>query len=532
MKIRSRIIKYGDDVNTDVIFPGRYLEIVNPEEMAKHAMEDIDENFLEKVKNAKIIVAGKNFGCGSSREQAVTCLKYAGVQAIIAKSFARIFFRNAVNQGLLVIECKNADKIEDGNEIEIDTDKGEIKILDGGEILKIKPLPDFLTKIVDAGGLIEFIKGGVNMKYKIALLPGDGVGKDVMEAARIVLNALEFDAEYIYGDIGWEFWKKEGNPLPDRTIELLKETDCALFGAITSKPKKEAQEELPEYLKGKVEYFSPIVKLRQLFDLYANVRPCKAYEGNPLNYRDDIDIVVFRENTQGLYAGVEFYPVPEEVRKAIEIHPNMQKFKEVPSDEMAISLRIFTREGCRRILKKAFEYAKENKRRSVTVVEKPNVIRETSGMMIDEARKLKNKYPDIEYGEANIDAMAMWLLKNPQNYDILVTSNMFGDIISDLSAQLVGGLGFACSGNIGDEYAIFEPTHGSAPKYAGKYVVNPTAMLLSVKMMFDWLGEKKLAEKLENGIAKTIKEGKVRTYDMGGNSSTLDMAEEVIRNMD
>lgn len=369
------------------------------------------------------------------------------------------------------------------------------------------------------------------MKYKIAMLPGDGVGKDVMEAAQLVLNALELNAEYIYGDIGWEFWKKEGNPLPDRTIELLKETDCALFGAITSKPKKEAQEELPSHLKGKVEYFSPIVRLRQLFDLYANVRPCKAYEGNPLNYRDDIDLVIFRENTQGLYAGVEFYPVPEEIRKALEIHPNMQKFKDVPNEDMAISLRIFTREGCRRIVRRAFEYAKENNRRSVTVVEKPNVIRETSGMMIDEARKIAKEY-DIEYGEANVDAIAMWLLKNPQNYDVLVTSNMFGDIISDLAAQLVGGLGFACSGNIGDNYAIFEPTHGSAPKYAGMYKVNPTAMLLSVKMMLDWLGEKKLANKLENGIAKTIKEGKVRTYDMGGNASTLEMAEEIIKNMD
>lgn len=369
------------------------------------------------------------------------------------------------------------------------------------------------------------------MKYKIAMLPGDGVGKDVMEAAQLVLNALELNAEYIYGDIGWEFWKKEGNPLPNRTIELLKETDCALFGAITSKPKKEAQEELPAHLKGKVEYFSPIVRLRQLFDLYANVRPCKAYEGNPLNYRDDIDLVIFRENTQGLYAGVEFYPVPKEIRNALEIHPNMQKFKDVPNEEMAISLRIFTREGCRRIVRKAFEYAKENNRKSVTVVEKPNVIRETSGMMIDEARKIAKEY-DIEYGEANIDAMAMWLLKNPQNYDVLVTSNMFGDIISDLAAQLVGGLGFAYSGNIGDNYAIFEPTHGSAPKYAGLYKVNPTAMLLSVKMMLEWLGEKKLANKLENGIAKTIKEGKVRTYDMGGNASTLDMAEEIIKNMD
>ncbi|MCD6171563.1 MAG: isocitrate/isopropylmalate dehydrogenase family protein [Thermoplasmata archaeon] len=370
------------------------------------------------------------------------------------------------------------------------------------------------------------------MKYKIAMLPGDGIGKDVMDAAQIVLNAIDLNAEYIYGDMGWEFWKKEGNPLPDRTIEMLKETDCALFGAITSKPKDEAQKELPEYLKGSVEYFSPIVKLRQLFDLYANVRPCKAYEGNPLNYRDDIDIIIFRENTEGLYSGVEFYPVPDGVRKAIEIHPKMSRFKEVPSDEMAISLRIFTKKGCHRIVKKAFEYAREYKRKSVTVVEKPNVIRETSGMMIGEARKIAKENLGIEFKEANVDAMAMWLVKNPQKYDIIVTSNLFGDIISDLAAQLVGGLGFAYSGNIGDKYAIFEPTHGSAPKYAGKYVVNPTAMLLSVKMMVDWLGEKKIAEKIENAVAKTIKDGRVRTYDMGGNSTTLEMAEEVVRNMD
>ncbi len=370
------------------------------------------------------------------------------------------------------------------------------------------------------------------MKYKIAMLPGDGIGKDVMDAAQIVLNAIDLNAEYIYGEIGWEFWKKEGNPLPDRTIEMLKETDCALFGAITSKPKDEAQKELPEYLKGSVEYFSPIVKLRQLFDLYANVRPCKAYEGNPLNYRDDIDIIIFRENTEGLYSGVEFYPVPDEIRKAIEIHPKMSRFKEVSSDEMAISLRIFTEKGCHRIVKKAFEYAKEYKRKSVTVVEKPNVIRETSGMMVREAREMAKQNLDIEFREANVDAMAMWLVKNPQKYDVIVTSNLFGDIISDLAAQLVGGLGFAYSGNIGDEYAIFEPTHGSAPKYAGKYVVNPTAMLLSVKMMVDWLGEKKIAEKIENAVAKTIKDGRVRTYDMGGNSTTLEMAEEVVRNMD
>lgn len=369
------------------------------------------------------------------------------------------------------------------------------------------------------------------MKYKIAWLPGDGVGNDVMEAARMVLDSLELNAEYIKGDVGWEFWKKEGNPLPDRTIEMMRETDCALFGAITSKPKREAEKELPEELKGR-EYFSPIVKIRQLFDLYANMRPCKAYPGNPLNYRDDIDLMIFRENTEGMYAGVEFYPLPDGLRRELEKHPKMKRFASVPSDEIAVSTRIFTRNGCRRILKKAFDYASENGKKSVTVVEKPNVIRETSGMMVEEARKMAASYPDIELKETNIDAMCMWLVKNPQNYEVIATSNLFGDIVSDLSAQLVGGLGFACSGNIGDKYAVFEPTHGSAPKYAGMYKVNPTAMLLSVKMMLDWLGEKEMANRLENAIAKTIKEGKVRTYDMGGNSSTLEMAEEVIRNME
>lgn len=367
------------------------------------------------------------------------------------------------------------------------------------------------------------------MKYKIAWLPGDGVGNDVMEAARMVLDSFELNAEYVEGDIGWEFWKKEGNPLPDRTIEIMKETDCALFGAITSKPKREAEKELPDGLKGR-EYFSPIVRVRQLFNLYANMRPCKAYPGNPLNYRDDIDLTIFRENTEGMYAGVEFYPLPDMLRRALETHPKMKRFESVPSDEIAVSTRIFTRNGCRRILKKAFDHALANGKKSVTVVEKPNVIRETSGMMVEEARKIAADYPGVELKETNVDAMCMWLVKNPQNYEVIATSNLFGDIVSDLSAQLVGGLGFACSGNIGDEYAVFEPTHGSAPKYAGMYKVNPTAMLLSVKMMLNWLGEREMANKLESAIARTIKEGKVKTYDMGGSSSTLEMAEEVINN--
>ncbi len=366
-------------------------------------------------------------------------------------------------------------------------------------------------------------------KYKIALMPGDGIGNDVMDAAKIVLAKIAPDAEYIPADIGWEFWCKEGEPLPQRTVDTLKTCDCALFAAITSKPKEEAEAELVPQLQGKgFVYRSPIVRLRQMFDLYVNLRPCKAFKGNPLNFRDDIDMVVFRENTQGLYAGVEFHPLPKEVRTSLEKHsPGMAAFEEVPAEDIAISARIFTRQGCRRIVRQAFEYARKFGYPTVTLIEKPNVLRETSGLMVREARKIAAEYPEIELWETNVDAMVMWMVKNPQDYGVMVSSNMFGDIISDLAAQLVGGLGFAASGNIGDNMAVFEPTHGSAPKYAGLYKVNPTAMLLAVKLMLDWLGETETAKALEQAIADTIAEGKVRTYDMGGDSGTLDMARAI-----
>jgi isocitrate/isopropylmalate dehydrogenase len=366
-------------------------------------------------------------------------------------------------------------------------------------------------------------------KKRIAWLPGDGIGKDVMEAARIVLDAVKLDAEYIPGDIGWELWCREGNPLPDRTIKLLKETDCCLFGAITSKPKEEAEKELAPALRGKgMSYASPIVRLRQEFDLHTNLRPCKGYPGNPLNYQDGIDLVVFRENTEDLYVGVEFFPLPAAVRDVLVAnHPKMKRFKETPLEEIALSCRINTVKASTSISRQAFEFAKKHGYKTVTIVEKPNVIRETSGVMIRAARKVAADYPGIDLWEANIDAMCMWLIKNPQTYGVLVSSNMFGDIISDLCAQLVGGMGFAASANIGDKYAVFEPTHGSAPKYAGQHKVNPMAMLLTVKLMLDWLGETKTAARVEAAVASVIKEGAVRTYDMGGKASTLDVARAV-----
>lgn len=366
-------------------------------------------------------------------------------------------------------------------------------------------------------------------KCKIAWLPGDGIGVDVLEAARIVLYKLQLDAEYVGGDIGWEYWCKEGDALPKRTIELLSNADAAMFGAITSKPVKAAEAELAPELRGRnLVYRSPIVRMRQMFDLFVCLRPCKAYPGNPLNYRNDIDLVIFRENTEDLYSGVEFSPVPAELADVLtRLSVPFAAFKDVPLDELAISGKIVTRKGSERILRAAFDFARQNKRRKVTVIHKANVVRATEGMFLDIAREVHKEYPEIEMDDANVDAICMWLLKNPSNYDVMVATNMFGDIISDLAAQMVGGLGFGCSGNIGEKLAVFEPSHGSAPKYAGQHKVNPIATILSVKMMLDWLGETEKAMAVEKAVASVILEGKVRTYDMGGSDSTLDVAQAV-----
>jgi len=370
-------------------------------------------------------------------------------------------------------------------------------------------------------------------KYKIAWLPGDGIGVDVLDAAKIVLDKIQLDAEYIHGDIGWEFWCKEGDAFPQRTIDLLNNVDAAVFGAITSKPVKAAQAELIPQLQTKgLTYRSPIVRMRQMFDLYTCLRPCKAYPGNPLNFKEGIDLVVFRENTEDLYAGVEFAPPPQELVNVLSrISKPFAPFAKLPVDQYAISCKINTRIGSERIVKATFDFARTFKRKKVTIVHKANVVRASDGLFLEVAKDVAKQYPEIQTDDANIDAMTMWLLKNPFHYDVLVAPNLYGDIISDLCAQMVGGLGFGCSGNIGAQLAVFEPTHGSAPKYAGQYKVNPIATILALKMMLDWLDEKEKSVRLENAVAAVIKEGKMRTYDMGGNASTLDMAKEITRKL-
>jgi isocitrate/isopropylmalate dehydrogenase len=391
-------------------------------------------------------------------------------------------------------------------------------------------------------------------KRTIVVMPGDGIGKAVCDAAVKVLNAANFDAEYVHADIGWEFWCKEGNPLPDRTIKLLEQHKIALFGAITSKPKDKAEAELAPELKGKgYNYYSPIVSMRQRFGLDICMRPCKAFKGNPLNFirrgagntieEPIVNTMIFRQNTEGLYGGVEWTNPPDQVYDALMTHPKFkQNFAWCPRPELAVSTRILTKKYSTRILKAAFDYAKKQGFKTVYLAEKPNVIRETSGMMLKIAQDMsKNEYPDINVNNLNIDAIMMWLTKNPEIYNVVVASNMFGDIVSDGFAGLVGGLGFACSANIGPEVAVFEPTHGSAPKYADyeTSIVNPIAMVLSACMMLDHIGENKLSEKIQNAVADVVAEGKVKAYDMlklsgspdvinKGAASTMQMADAII----
>jgi len=396
-------------------------------------------------------------------------------------------------------------------------------------------------------------------KRTIVALPGDGIGRTVLDEAIRVLDTAGFVANYVEGDIGWEFWCSEGNPLPQRTLDLIDEHKIGLFGAITSKPKDEAFNELkPELQEKNLVYSSPIVSLRQHFGLDICLRPCRTYKGNPLNFirrgaNDEIqepvvDAAIFRQNTEGLYGGVEWSNPPDQVYDALMTHPKFSKnFGWSPKEEISVSTRIFSKKYTERILRAAFNHAKKYNYKSVTVCEKPNVIRETSGMMYKMAQQIqKADFPDIELWNTNIDAQMMWLTKNPENYGVIVAGNMFGDIVSDGFAGLIGGLGFACSAQYNPETGIgvFEPTHGSAPKYAdySESIVNPIAMVESACMMLDFIDEQAIAKRIRKAVADVVDEGKVQTYDMArmagradvlekGAASTKQMADAIIEKL-
>jgi isopropylmalate/isohomocitrate dehydrogenase-like protein len=325
--------------------------------------------------------------------------------------------------------------------------------------------------------------------YKLAVIPGPGIGAEVITEAIRLLESTDLSFDCRYMEIGYEVFKKTGTPVPDDVLAEIRKTQACLFGATTT----------PVGVPG---YKSAIITLRTALELYANVRPVKSYPNQKC--MKNVDLVIVRENTEGMYSGMEF---------------------ELP--DSAYTIRVITRKATERIARFAFELAMK-RRKKVTIVTKANVLRKSDGLFLEASRKVAEDYPDVEVEEAFVDVTAMRLILKPHIFDVIVTSNLFGDILSDEAAGLVGGLGLAPSANIGADYALFEPVHGSAPALAGRGIANPMAAMLASKMMLDYLGENRWAERIENAIVNVLEEGKVLTPDLGGSSSTKQVTDAII----
>ncbi len=326
--------------------------------------------------------------------------------------------------------------------------------------------------------------------YKIAVIPGDGIGKEVMDATLHVLDALDIDFNYTFADAGDEYAEKTGIALPQETIDIVKASQACLFGA--------AGETAADV----------IVRMRQELNLFVNLRPVKSYPGTNALF-DNLDFVIVRENTEGLYIGREEY-----------------------TEDGAIAQRVVTKKASNRICKFAFEYAKKTGRGKVTAVHKANVLKKTDGLFKETFYDVAKDYPEIELDDRYVDATAMFFITKPEMFDVIVTTNLFGDILSDEGAGLVGGLGLIPSANIGERNGLFEPVHGSAPNLAGKGKANPSAMILSAVLMLEYLEENEAARKLEKALLEVLGEGKVVTIDLGGSASTMDMAGEVRKKLE
>jgi len=332
------------------------------------------------------------------------------------------------------------------------------------------------------------------MPHDVTLIPGDGIGPEVAEATRRVIDASGAAVTWHEMPAGLGPFEASGTPLPPATLASLEATRVGLKGPITTP------------LGGG--FPSVNVALRKAFDLYANYRPARSMPGVPTRFTD-VDLIVVRENTEGLYSGIEHQVVPGVIE----------------------SLRIVTEAGSERILRFAFEVARREGRRKVTVIHKANILKLSDGLFLSIARRIAEEFPEIEYAESIVDATAMRLVMDPKQFDVLVMENLFGDILSDLAAGLVGGLGLAPSGNIGESVALFEAVHGSAPDIAGKGIANPTALLLSGVMMLRHLGEVAAADRVEDAVRRVLGDGKVRTGDLGGTASTRQYADALIAAM-
>ncbi len=359
------------------------------------------------------------------------------------------------------------------------------------------------------------------MTHKITLIPGDGTGPEIAEATRRCVEATGIKVEWEVVHAGVDIMEKEGTPLPQNVIGSIRKNKVAIKGPVTTPIG--------------TGFRSVNVALRKELDLYACVRPCKSYKGVRSKY-ENIDLVIVRENTEDLYAGIEFEMGTQEAKKVISEIESASKRKIRP--DSGISIKPISVTGTKRIVEHAFKYAVENNRKKVSAVTKANIMKYTDGLFLQAAREVAKKYEDkVEYQEVLVDNMCMQLVQKPELYDVLVLPNLYGDILSDLCAGLVGGLGVAPGANIGDGCALFEPTHGSAPKYKGQNKVNPCAMILSAVLMLKYIGEEKAARSLEKAVADVIAEGKDVTYDMKADRNdpsavgTKEMADAIIRKL-
>lgn len=363
------------------------------------------------------------------------------------------------------------------------------------------------------------------MKPKnICVLPGDGVGIEVTEAIVPLFEALELPVTLNFGQIGWECWRAEGNTVPQATWRLIQESDATLLGAITSKPQREAQAELPNHLRhSEVPYVSPVIQLRQRLSLYANVRPVTDVIGD-----DRFRFTVIRENTEGLYAGLDYASVPLEIEPLLLAKERQgASWQRTDRHDAAVSLRLQTRLGVTRLLRFACDHARAQGFDKVTLADKPNVLRNSSAFVRDILEEVAADYPDLQLNIENVDAVALWMVQRPERFGVIVAENMFGDILSDLGAGVMGGLGLAPSANIGEHGAYFEPVHGSAPAHAGLNKANPSAMFLSAALMLEYLNFTEAASRVRSAV-RQVAQSDVRTYDLGGSYSTTEVAQRII----
>ena len=361
----------------------------------------------------------------------------------------------------------------------------------------------------------------MNKVIHIAVLPGDGIGREVMDAALPIFAALDVPVKINIGDIGWSCWQEAGDPVPEHTWQLIREADATLVGAITSKPAREAALDLAPALRHENRtYVSPLIQLRQRLDLFANVRPCFGL----LDNKKPFNCCIIRENTEGLYAGFDFHPVPAALKSLID---EQERWQAISSDDLSCSLRLQSKQGLTRLFEFAFQYAETQHMSRVTFADKPNVLRQSSAFARERFESVAGKYPHLKADILNVDAVAYWLVKRPEAFGVIVAENMFGDLLSDVGAAVMGGLGFAPSANIGLEGCYFEPVHGSGPRMKGN-TANPSAMFLTIGLLLKQFGYIEQAEKIKQAVKQVVDQGRYLTYDLGGSSSTHEMAQAII----